>query len=93
MGSFAFSIYPEHPSGHQITQIDHYSIRPTESAIVAATPTEGFVHSTREVLAEMGYDSESIESMIERGIAGTGWGKEFLPSRYQVAAITCHPLP
>ncbi|MBO9481858.1 CoA transferase [Salinisphaera sp. G21_0] len=80
LGSFAFSIYPEHPSGHQITQIDHYSIRPTESAIVAATPTEGFGHSTREVLVEMGYDSESIESMIERGIAGTGWGKEFLPS-------------
>lgn len=80
LGSFAFSIYPEHPSGHQITQIDHYSIRPTESTIVAATPTESFGHSTREVLAEMGYDSESIESMIERGIAGTGWGKEFLPS-------------
>ncbi|MGI2029370.1 CoA transferase [Endozoicomonas acroporae] len=80
LGSFAFSIYPEHPSGHQITQIDHYSIRPTESTIVAATPTERFGHSTREVLAEMGYDSESIESMIERGIAGTGWGKEFLPS-------------
>lgn len=80
LGSFAFSIYPEHPSGHQITQIDHYSIRPTESAIVAATPTEKFGHSTREVLAEMGYDSESIESMIERGIAGIGWGKEFLPS-------------
>ena len=80
LGSFAFSIYPEHPSGHCITQIDHYSIRPADAEIVGATPTERFGHSTREILAELGYDQESVQSMIDRGIAGTGWGKEFLPS-------------
>ncbi|WP_461537030.1 CoA transferase [Spongorhabdus nitratireducens] len=79
-GSFAFSIYPDHPSGHCITQIDHYSIRPTEADIVAATPTERFGHSTREILAEAGYSEEEVQSMIDRGIAGLGWGKEFLPS-------------
>ncbi|MGB0942151.1 MAG: CoA transferase [Marinomonas sp.] len=79
-GSFAFSIYPDHPSGHCITQIDQYSIRPTESKILAATPTEAFGHSTREVLADLGYKADEIESMLERKIAGLGWGKEFLPS-------------
>ena len=79
-GSYAFSIYPDHPSGHCITQIDHYSIRPLEAQIKAVSPTEAFGHSTREVLASVGYSDTEIESMIERKIAGTGWGKEFLPS-------------
>ncbi len=79
-GSFAFSTFPDHPSGHVITQIDQYSIRPTESSITAFRPAERFGHSTREVLADMGYSAEEIESMIERKIAGEGWGKEFLPS-------------
>jgi len=79
-GSYAFSIYPDHPSGHCITQIDHYSIRPSEAGIKAVAPTERFGASTREVLSSVGYSDSEIDSMIERKIAGTGWGKEFLPS-------------
>jgi len=79
-GSFAFSIYPDHPSGHCITQIDQYAIRPTESCINAVTPTEAFGHSTRDILSELGYKAAEIESLLERKIAGTAWGKEFLPS-------------
>ncbi|MEH6577962.1 MAG: CoA transferase [Amphritea sp.] len=79
-GSYAFSIYPDHPSGHCLTQIDHYSIRPAEAFIKAVEPTESFGHSTRKVLSDIGYSSEEIESMIKRKIAGLGWGKEFLPS-------------
>ncbi|RVU31005.1 CoA transferase [Neptunomonas marina] len=79
-GSYAFSIYPDHPSGHCLTQIDHYSIRPTEARIKAVAPTERFGHSTREVLREVGYSDNEIDDMIERKIAGLGWGKEFLPS-------------
>ena len=78
-GSFAFSIYPDHPSGHQLTQIDHYAIRPQNAAIFAVSPTEAHGHSTKEVLADVGYNAEQIESMLARGIAGLGWGKTFLP--------------
>jgi crotonobetainyl-CoA:carnitine CoA-transferase CaiB-like acyl-CoA transferase len=79
-GSFAFSIYPDHPSGHCITQIDQYAIRPTESRIKAVTPTEAFGHSTKVILSDLGYKASEIDSMLERKIAGTAWGKEFLPS-------------
>ncbi|MCT2530659.1 CoA transferase [SAR92 clade bacterium H921] len=87
-GSFAFSIYPDHPSGHQLTQIDHYAIRPTNAQIRAVSPTEAHGHSTREVLADVGYSPAQIESMLERGIAGLSWGKTFLP-----ADSAGHPLP
>lgn len=79
-GSFSFSIYSDHPSGHRVTQIDPYAIRPTESAIKAITPAERFGHSTRPVLASVGYSDAEIDSMLERKIAGNGWGKEYLPS-------------
>lgn len=79
-GSYAFSIYPDHPSGHCLTQIDHYSVRPAEASITAVAPAESFGHSTREVLRSVDYNDSEIESMIERGIAGLAWGKEFLPS-------------
>lgn len=79
-GSYAFSTYKNHPSGHCITLIDHYSIRPTEASILAQSDTERFGHSTKTVLASVGYDNEKIQSMIDNKIAGTGWGKEFLPS-------------
>lgn len=79
-GSYAFSIYKNHPSGHHVTLIDHYSIRPTEASILALPETERFGHSTRIVLKSIGYSDNKIQSMIDHKIAGTGWGKEFLPS-------------
>jgi crotonobetainyl-CoA:carnitine CoA-transferase CaiB-like acyl-CoA transferase len=79
-GSFAFSIYPDHPSGHRVTRIDQYAIRPLEATIKALAPTERFGHSTRNILGNLGYSEAEIESMVERGIAGLGWGKEYLPS-------------
>jgi crotonobetainyl-CoA:carnitine CoA-transferase CaiB-like acyl-CoA transferase len=79
-GSYAFSTYTDHPSGHELTQIDHYAIRPSEAKIKAVAPTESFGHSTREILSSINYSKAEIESMIDRGIAGTHWGEEFLPS-------------
>ncbi|WP_116475524.1 CoA transferase [Zobellella maritima] len=78
-GSYAFSIYENHPSGHRVTQIDHYAIRPCESSIFALTPTEQFGHSTRAILADIGYGTEEIDTMLETAIAGEAWGREYLP--------------
>lgn len=79
LGSFAFSVYPHHPSGHQLTQIDHYAIRPTCARIDAVSPTEAHGHSTKEILAAVNYSDKQIESMLQRGIAGLAWGKTYLP--------------
>ncbi|MFT6916643.1 MAG: crotonobetainyl-CoA:carnitine CoA-transferase CaiB-like acyl-CoA transferase [Motiliproteus sp.] len=79
-GSFAFSIFADHPSGHRITQIDPYAIRPFEASVCAVTPAERFGHSTREVLAAVNYSAAEIESLLERRVAALGWSQEFLPS-------------
>jgi len=79
-GSYAFSVYNNHPSGHRITLIDHYAIRPSEATIVAQSETERFGNSTDVVLAEMGYNPDEIQIMLDTKVAGSGWGREFLPS-------------
>lgn len=79
-GSYAFSIYPDHPSGHQVTQIDHYAIRPTEAAIKAVAPTQKFGHSTVAVLERLGYSAEQIDQLLAKNIVGLSWAEEYLPS-------------
>ena len=87
-GSFAFSIHADHPSGHCLTQVDHYAIRPTRSAIVAIAPTERHGHSTRQILASIDYSEAQIDSMLARNIASLGWSLEHLPSDHG-----SHPQP
>ena len=93
LGSFAFSIYPDHPSGHCLTQIDHYSIRPHRASIRAITPTERHGHSTREILKSVAYTDPEIDAMIHSKVASVGWSKEHLPSDqgYALTAITQQP--
>jgi crotonobetainyl-CoA:carnitine CoA-transferase CaiB-like acyl-CoA transferase len=69
-----------HPSSHSITQIDHCSVRPTDASTRAFVPDEQFGRSTHSVLASIGYTETEVESMIERGIAGLSWSREYLPS-------------
>ncbi|MFQ3237424.1 MAG: crotonobetainyl-CoA:carnitine CoA-transferase CaiB-like acyl-CoA transferase, partial [Paraglaciecola sp.] len=80
LGSFAFSVYPDHPSGHCLTQIDHYSIRPQRALIRAVNPTERHGHSTREILKSVAYTDPQIDYMLESKVASLGWSKEHLPS-------------
>ena len=80
LGSFAFSIYHDHPSGHCLTQIDHYSIRPQRASIRALTPTERHGHSTREILKSVAYTDLEIDAMIDSNVASLGWSREHLPS-------------
>ncbi len=82
LGSFAFSIDANHPSGHCLTQIDHYAIRPTSSLIRSVPATERHGQSTREILLSVDYSAAEVEQMIESKVASLGWTDEHLPSDY-----------
>jgi crotonobetainyl-CoA:carnitine CoA-transferase CaiB-like acyl-CoA transferase len=93
LGSFAFSVYPDHPSGHCLTQIDHYAIRPRRAPIKALTPTERHGHSTREILESVAYTSPEIDAMIDSKVASLGWSKEHLPSDQGYESTTAIDSP
>ncbi|WP_318479841.1 CoA transferase [Photobacterium leiognathi] len=79
LGSYAFSVYSNHPSGHVVTQVDHYAVRPTFASIKAVAPAEKYGHSTISVLQNLGYSLEDIEVLSERKIVGMGWSDQYLP--------------
>ncbi|WP_194094967.1 CoA transferase [Marivivens aquimaris] len=79
-GSYSFSVYENHPSGHVITQLDPFAIRPQHGSIYALEPTEKFGASTRAILQELGYSAEQIDEMIASGAVSESWSREYLPS-------------
>lgn len=79
-GSYSFSIFEDHPSGHKVTQLDPYAVRPTRSSVFALSRPEKFGRSTREVLAELAYSEAEIDGLINSGDLSESWSKEYLPS-------------
>ncbi|WP_417260287.1 CoA transferase [Celeribacter sp.] len=79
-GSYAFSIYPDHPSGHQVTQLDPYAVRPTRTKVFALSPTEKFGASTQSVVKGLGYADQAIEAMLKSGGINNSWSAQYLPS-------------
>ena len=79
-GSYSFSVYRDHPSGHEIIQLDPYAVRSQRARIFALSPTEKFGTSTRAILRELGYAEKAIETMLKTGQISESWSKEYLPS-------------
>lgn len=79
-GSYSFSTYPDHPSGHEVTQLDPYAVRSTRGKVFALAPSEKFGTSTRAILRDLGYADQAIETMIKSGDLSESWSAEYLPS-------------
>jgi crotonobetainyl-CoA:carnitine CoA-transferase CaiB-like acyl-CoA transferase len=79
-GSYSFSVYEDHPSGHTVTQLDPFAVRPTRAAVNMMDPAEKYGSSTRSVLKELGYTETEIDVMLQNGSISETWSKEYLPS-------------
>ncbi len=79
-GSYSFSNYSDHPSGHEVIQLDPYAVRSARAKVIAVTPAEKFGASTRGILKDLGYSENAIETMIKSGNLKDTWSKEYLPS-------------
>ena len=79
-GSYSFSVYSDHPSGHEITQLDPYAIRPRRGRIYPLSPAEKYGASTRSVLKGLDHSDEEIDQLIEEGVVSESWSEEYLPS-------------
>lgn len=79
-GSYSFSNYADHPSGHQVIQLDPYAVRTKRGRVSALSPAEKFGASTREILSELGYSEVAIERMLKSGQLSESWSAEYLPS-------------
>lgn len=79
-GSYSFSILGAHPSGHAVTQVDLYAIRPTVGKVYALPPAEKYGVSTRRVLRSLQYVKAEIDALLAAGVISESWSREYLPS-------------
>ncbi len=79
-GSYSFSVFPDHPSGHTVTQLDPFAIRPAVGKVTAITPAEKYGTSTRAVLRDLNYTDNEIDRLIASGTISESWSAEYLPS-------------
>jgi hypothetical protein len=78
-GSYAFSVFSGHPSGHAVTQLDPYAVRPERAPVCALAPAEKYGASTRTILGGLGYSSTQIDEMIAAKAVSESWSREYLP--------------
>jgi crotonobetainyl-CoA:carnitine CoA-transferase CaiB-like acyl-CoA transferase len=78
-GSYAFSVFDDHPSGHAVTQLDPFAVRPQRGKVYALGPAQKYGASTRAVLQEIGYDADAITAMLASGAFSESWSRAYLP--------------
>jgi crotonobetainyl-CoA:carnitine CoA-transferase CaiB-like acyl-CoA transferase len=79
-GSYAFSVFADHPSGHTITQLDPFAVRPRRGKIYALEPAEKYGTSTRAVLKELGHNDDEIEALVQAGVVSDSWSADYIPT-------------
>jgi crotonobetainyl-CoA:carnitine CoA-transferase CaiB-like acyl-CoA transferase len=79
-GSYSFTVFADHPSGHVVTQLDAFGVRPERGRVILPEPAEKYGASTRQVLRDLGYDDARIDEMIAAAAVSESWSKEYLPS-------------
>ncbi|WP_095081817.1 CoA transferase [Mesorhizobium sophorae] len=78
-GSYSFSVFPDHPSSHTVTQLDPFAVRPSRAKVYALASAEKYGASTGAVLAAVGYDDAEIDRMLKSGAASVSWSYAYLP--------------
>ncbi|MGV4797115.1 CoA transferase [Rhizobium sp. F40D2] len=79
-GSYSFSIFPNHPSGRAVTQLDPFAVRPVVGKVTSLAPAEKYGASTRPVLKSLNYTDVEIDRLIASGTVSESWSAEYLPS-------------
>ena len=78
-GTFQFTRFDDHPSGHRIDIASPCSVRPRYGSIVVTPPAEKYGKETKEILIELGYSDQEISKMLDTGVVSESWGEQYLP--------------
>jgi hypothetical protein len=78
-GTYQFTRYDDHPSGHRIDLFSSCSIRPKYAGLVAPTPAEKYGIATRQILTELSYSDQEIRNMFEGSVVSESWSEQYLP--------------
>ena len=78
--TYQFVRHRDHPCGRSVTLVDWAGIRPGALPVQHGKPALKYGANTRDVLAELGYESKQIEGLLEAGIVSESWSKDYMPT-------------
>jgi crotonobetainyl-CoA:carnitine CoA-transferase CaiB-like acyl-CoA transferase len=78
-GTYQFTRYEHHPSGHRVDLVSPCAIRPKYARLVVPAPAEKYGRDTRQILIELGYSDQEIQHMFDEGAVSESWGEQYLP--------------
>ena len=65
--------------GRWVDLVASNALRPHNAPITIPGPAPKYGAQTRNILADVGYDTKQIDAMIGAGQAGASWSTENLP--------------
>ena len=77
--TYCFLRHDQHPSGRAVDIVAPNAIRPQSSPISIPFPARKYGSDSRALLAELGYSTDQIESLIVRGVVSESWSEDYLP--------------
>jgi crotonobetainyl-CoA:carnitine CoA-transferase CaiB-like acyl-CoA transferase len=77
--TYSFVRHDQHPSGRSIDIVAPNAIRPQSSRITIPFPARKYGSDSRALLAELGYSTDEIESLIGQGVVSESWSEDYLP--------------
>ncbi len=78
--TFQFVHHRDHPCGRGVTLVDWAGIRPAGLPLRRGRPAPKYGAHTREILIELGYESDEIDSFFQARIASQSWSKDYMPT-------------
>ncbi len=78
--SYHFNVLLQHPAGRSVTLVAPIAVRPATARVVVPADAPKYGEHTRTILAELGYQPDTIDDMVRTGAAGIEWSTEYLPS-------------
>jgi len=77
--TYCFVRHDQHPSGRSVDIVAPNAIRPQSSRISIPFPARKYGSDSRALLAELGYSTDQIESLIVQGVVSENWSEDYLP--------------
>jgi crotonobetainyl-CoA:carnitine CoA-transferase CaiB-like acyl-CoA transferase len=77
--TYCFLRHDQHPSGRSVDIVAPNAIRPQSSPISIPFPARKYGSDSRALLAELGYSTDQIESLIVQGVVSESWSEDYLP--------------
>lgn len=74
-----FHLDERHPSGRSVKHIQPTAVRLQHAPVLPTKPSEQYGHSTRKIMAALGYPSSEITEMLEAHAISEQWCERYLP--------------